>query len=1090
MRLIYYWNILLFVFLCACGAEVGERDNPFDGGADMTDYERDVYGWPGGTEGEIKEGNISSSCYVYENKTWRLGNEYDCSLGFGGCIAALQDSLRKNDFWYKCDTLMWRRASAIETDTAGWGDVKDGEVRIGRINDSIYYIYEKSKNAWRVATVFEFDTYDYANNRDWATGTDGDSKVGSVNANNCYVYENNSWRSGNTSDCLLGLRGCTALRQDTVGLGSDKVWHICDTKCWKNATTYEKDTFGWKNGTDGEIKKGNVTDSVYVFDKNLWRATSNVEGKLGGCVSAIADSVGKVGSTYYICKSGKWTTATVLEYDTYRWGAGKDGDCKLGSVDSKNCYVFEDKVWRSGNVGDCSLGLRGCTSLRQDTVGLGSDKVWHICDAKKWRNSTTYEKDTFGWKNGSDGEIKKGNVTDSVYVFDKTSWRVTSVVEGKLGGCVSAIVDSVGKVGSTYYICKSGKWTTATALEYDTYKWAAGKDGDSKSGSVNANNCYVYENKAWRSGNASDCSLGLRGCTSLRQDTVGLGADKVWHICDAKSWRNATTYEKDTFGWKDSTDGAIKKGYVTDTVYVFDKTTWRSTSAVEGKLGGCVSAIADSVGKVGSTYYICKLGKWTTATALEYDTYKWVVGKDGDSKLGSVNANNCYVYENKVWRRGDSNDCTLGLRGCTALRQDTVGFGSDNEWHTCDSKKWRTASTDEVDTYGWEAGAFDGEIRFGQVYTNLPYIYRKDRNVWTTPKWDEVETYDYENNCDWTAGEDGELRKGSVNGFIYVFDATEWRIADNIERVLGGCVASIKDSIGLVESVYYICSPRKWIEASVLQYDTYRQKCSTFGQIIHGTVYLDSTYFCYGNEWKQFYGNELTTYGKLIDSRDDQIYRTVKIGKRTWMAENLNYADSVNYPSMLQRNWCLGNRLQYCTKYGRLYTWSATVDSVYWAKQGKKCGDYQKACNLPEKVQGICPDGWHLPNYSEWMTLFDAVGSLKEATQKLKSRNGWHDYENQSGNGSDEYGFSVLPAGEMFKYSGTQYVGVSYSGLGTSSVFWLTSEIDTDLNEEIAHRVNTVSFSYHYDDSFPTIGGSGNHSKNSGFSVRCVKDEE
>ena len=135
--------------------------------------------------------------------------------------------------------------------------------------------------------------------------------------------------------------------------------------------------------------------------------------------------------------------------------------------------------------------------MRQDTVGLGSDKVWHICDGKSWRNATTYEKDTFGWKTGADGEIKKGSVTDTVYVFDKTAWRVTSAVEGKLGGCVSAIADSVGKVGTTYYICKSNKWVEASALEYDTYHWSAGKDGDSKIGGVNTNNCYVYENKAW-----------------------------------------------------------------------------------------------------------------------------------------------------------------------------------------------------------------------------------------------------------------------------------------------------------------------------------------------------------------------------------------------------------------------------------------------------------------------------------------------------------------------------------------------------------------------------------------------------------------
>ena len=213
---------------------------------------------------------------------------------------------------------------------------------------------------------------------------------------------------------------------------------------------------------------------------------------------------------YYICKANAWQVASDLEKDTYMWldptakRTEKDGDVRFGDVVKTNCYVFEDKAWRSGDSSDCSFELRGCTALRQDTVGLGSDKVWHICDAKSWRKASTYEKDTFGWKDSTDGAIRKGNVTDSIYVFDKTSWRAMSNVESKLGGCVNAIADSVGKVGTTYYICKSNKWVEASALEYDAYHWSAGKDGDSKVGGVNTNNCYVYENKAWRSGNKKE----------------------------------------------------------------------------------------------------------------------------------------------------------------------------------------------------------------------------------------------------------------------------------------------------------------------------------------------------------------------------------------------------------------------------------------------------------------------------------------------------------------------------------------------------------------------------------------------------------
>ena len=357
---------------------------------------------------------------------------------------------------------------------------------------------------------------------------------------------------------------------------------------------------------------------------------------LGSCVKKREGEVLQADNTlsmnhgvHFICSDGAWRVASDIEKDTYKWmdsdkkTTSKDGDVKYGDVVKTNCYVFENEAWRVGNAGDCSLGLRGCTKLRADTVGLGSDKVWYTCENKAWRKSTDIEKDTATWGDGNfDGEVRAGQVNENTYYMYET-------VEGY--------------------------WREATTLEKDTYDyekdkdWAAGNDGDSKWGSVGAKNCYVFENKAWRAGNNSDCSLELRGCTVLRQDTVGLGSDKVWHICDAQSWRNATTYEKDTFGWADTTDGAIRKGYVTDSVYVFDKDSWRAASAVEGKLGGCVSSIADSVGVVSGTYYICKNNAWTKATAIEYDTYRWAAGNDGEVKSGSINKNYAYVYINSKW---------------------------------------------------------------------------------------------------------------------------------------------------------------------------------------------------------------------------------------------------------------------------------------------------------------------------------------------------------------------------------------------------------------------------------------------------------
>ncbi|WP_275976887.1 FISUMP domain-containing protein, partial [Fibrobacter sp. HC4] len=155
--------------------------------------------------------------------------------------------------------------------------------------------------------------------------------------------------------------------------------------------------------------------------------------------------------------------------------------------------------------------------------------------------------------------------------------------------------------------------------------------------------------------------------------------------------------------------------------------------------------------------------------------------------------------------------------------------------------------------------------------------------------------------------------------------------------------------------------------------------------------------------------NPEITYGTMTDTRDNKTYKTVKIYDQVWMAENLNYADSVKTPSLKGNSWCYGNKAENCDVAGRLYTWAAAIDSVALANDvdnPQTCG-YFKECRLPTVVQGVCPSGWHLPTYDEWQTLFKAVGGSSAAGEALKSGSGW----SGNGNGTDTYGFSALPAG-------------------------------------------------------------------------------
>ena len=100
----------------------------------------------------------------------------------------------------------------------------------------------------------------------------------------------------------------------------------------------------------------------------------------------------------------------------------------------------------------------------------------------------------------------------------------------------------------------------------------------------------------------------------------------------------------------------------------------------------------------------------------------------------------------------------------------------------------------------------------------------------------------------------------------------------------------------------------------------------------------------------------------FTDSRDQQTYKTVDIGGRVWMAENLNYQESLNNIVDPDRSWsgCFNNNDDYCEKQGRLYQWNVAMKA--------------------------CPNGWELPSKADFDSLFAAVGGLENAADSLKSR--------------------------------------------------------------------------------------------------------
>lgn len=215
-------------------------------------------------------------------------------------------------------------------------------------------------------------------------------------------------------------------------------------------------------------------------------------------------------------------------------------------------------------------------------------------------------------------------------------------------------------------------------------------------------------------------------------------------------------------------------------------------------------------------------------------------------------------------------------------------------------------------------------------------------------------------------------------------------------------------------------------------------------------------------------------YGELKDDRDGKTYKTVKIGDLWWMAENLNYSDSVSTPSLLGRSWCYDNNPDYCTLAGRLYVWSAAIDSVKLAtdtENPQECG-YGKVCSLPAEFQGICPSGWHLPTIDEWSALVAEAGGDSLAGVMLKAKTGW----DRESKGVDGLGFSAVATGR-YKEGEFEYDNYAY--------FWSANSLgEVNGLQQDPYMVSLMLLYADLDQSFLTT-----IDRSYGHAIRCVKNQ-
>jgi len=210
-------------------------------------------------------------------------------------------------------------------------------------------------------------------------------------------------------------------------------------------------------------------------------------------------------------------------------------------------------------------------------------------------------------------------------------------------------------------------------------------------------------------------------------------------------------------------------------------------------------------------------------------------------------------------------------------------------------------------------------------------------------------------------------------------------------------------------------------------------------------------------------------YSTIKDARDNQTYRIVTIGSQTWMAENLKYLPSVVRPRTGSKttphyyvyrydgtNVTDAKATANYNTYGVLYNWPAAMNGA------------ASSTTNPSGVQGVCPDGWHLPSDAEWTELTDYLGGTRDASGKLKETGTTH-WNNPNTSATNETGFTALPGGFRFGNDAFNYIG-------RCGYWWSATES------------NATNAWGRYMNSGSSVGRNYDYGKEVGISVRCVRD--
>ena len=406
----------------------------------------------------------------------------------------------------------------------------------------------------------------------------------------------------------------------------------------------------------------------------------------------------------------------------------------------------------------------------------------------------------------------------------------------------------------------------------------------------------------------------------------------------------------------------------------------------------------------------------------------------------------------------------------------------------CDSFVWndtKYTESDEIEqTFVTQYGCDSVVTMHLTIHNGTPFVY-------------------YETACDSFVWHDTTLTESNLYYYLYADDNGCARVDSLHLTIYQSTHNAFTDTM---EGPYTWHGQTYYESGTYLYIDTNENGCPSVDTLYLTVVATDT-----------IYGNTGCPGMPIVMDHEGNVYNTVKIGGQCWTRENMRCVTSPLTGDTLLTEWSAytgkaANWNPYNVTrdpaYGLLYNWCAALDTFDVAHNYPEIASIRDTsffpCTFSGPHRGICPEGWHVPDTTEWGRMLKYVhdsgyqcldcsrygwlfdSDVECIAKALSSTTGWDtDHytscsvgNNQSANNAT--GFSALPGGRC-------YLDI-YRSFGERAFFW-SATMDTKFWNEVLEDTSLVSMPYHYviynDDSYVEQSICNLSDENS---VRCIRD--